>query len=599
MPFALRWYFIFIPTSLCVVLAIVVMLLRWYSQTHNGLGSEDSAILGWKFLPTLIAVIYSQLTAMILSAVKRTEPFVRLAKPIKQVPTARYTLLEKPKPWWITFAHGFQKRRNGGYWSCTLIFTCMAYILAMLGISTLSAALLTTQERQHSTSATVSRFALNNASTLVPRTNRATYLRTTGAILQNYSTSPWVTNEYTILPFWPENLSTVKSPWNYRSPSAELWEAETIVFRSDLDCTELHLKTKDLGFEKDESVQSDTYGNYLASVLFESDAGCQVNLSTNATSLWTSAFLMAKDWALWTDIDHLLVANSYGEEPSLKHNDKCSHDSLILLSTPWWTDLKGHDTEFLPNMTMKAYGCDSVHTMAEISVRAEVTETDLTIHFDEENFDRVSHPVPSSVIDLAKLRNIYTDVAWGEYLPQKTFNDESLPLVPGAAALLGVDHRFNVTAMMADRDLVKTAARLRRRFFNEIVETSLQYPGASRPEIASGTVTVSSRRVLVNEQVALALFALLTVSFGMLLAVLWFTRLDVRPIGMYRDPSSLLNLCWWAAHHDGTLTAFKSQDLSTRKTLKSRIGDCTFYTTSGRLGKLDQGVHKETKRKYY
>ena len=55
-------------------------------------------MLGWKFIPTLIAVVYTQLVAMIFNAVKRTEPFVRLVKPIGRIPIARYTLLEKSNP---------------------------------------------------------------------------------------------------------------------------------------------------------------------------------------------------------------------------------------------------------------------------------------------------------------------------------------------------------------------------------------------------------------------------------------------------------------------------------------------------------------------
>jgi hypothetical protein len=44
MPFALRWYFMIVPTALSFILALIVMVLRWYSQKHNGLGSESAAM---------------------------------------------------------------------------------------------------------------------------------------------------------------------------------------------------------------------------------------------------------------------------------------------------------------------------------------------------------------------------------------------------------------------------------------------------------------------------------------------------------------------------------------------------------------------------
>lgn len=96
--FALHWYFLAVPISFSIIIAVVTLILYRSSHNSNGLGPEDSTMLGWKFIPTLIAVVYTQLVAMIFNAVKRTEPFVRLVKPIGRIPIARYTLLEKSNP---------------------------------------------------------------------------------------------------------------------------------------------------------------------------------------------------------------------------------------------------------------------------------------------------------------------------------------------------------------------------------------------------------------------------------------------------------------------------------------------------------------------
>jgi hypothetical protein len=98
MPFALRWYFITITAGLSVIFAATAFALYWHSHKNNGLCSEESAMSGWKFVPTLIAVLYTQLTAMIFGAVKRTEPFAKMARTNGRIPVARYTLLEKSKP---------------------------------------------------------------------------------------------------------------------------------------------------------------------------------------------------------------------------------------------------------------------------------------------------------------------------------------------------------------------------------------------------------------------------------------------------------------------------------------------------------------------
>ncbi|KAF2845609.1 hypothetical protein T440DRAFT_493304 [Plenodomus tracheiphilus IPT5] len=358
-----------------------------------------------------------------------------------------------------------------------------------------------------------------------------------GAILQNYSTSPWVTDEYVDLPFWPRNLSSAVSPWNYRSPLPEF-------------CIELPLKAKDFGFQNESETQG-LFNNYLATMLCESEGGCQFTLS---------------------DQYRLVVANKVGSDPIVTHNDKCPYDNTILMSTPWWTNLEGPDTEFLSNMTIKAYGCESVHNMAEMSVLAESTTTGLSIQFDKEEFKRVCYPVIS---------------------PQYGLSNDSETIVSGAAALLGTGYNFEVLSMMADSNLPITAAQLRRQFFNEVLKTSLQYPGASSQKHDFGTRTVPSRRVLVNQQVAWALFTLLVVSFCLLLALLRSALPSIRPLGVYQDPSTLLTLHRWASHDSNTLSIFRSLDLSTRRILKNHIGDCTFRTTPRGLEQADQADHNE------
>jgi hypothetical protein len=196
---------------LAIVSAIVVFALYWRSHNNNGLVPEDSAMFGWKFVPTLCAVIYTQLTAVIFSTMKRTEPFARLAKPLECIPVARYTLLEKSKPWWTTLSHGFQKKRNGGSWNLAMVLSCIGYVLAILGISPMSAALLSTKEVEDASFEAFGRLNTRDDSPLSPLADRNTYLRTTGAILQNYSTSPWVTDDFLILPFWPSSSPYVGS----------------------------------------------------------------------------------------------------------------------------------------------------------------------------------------------------------------------------------------------------------------------------------------------------------------------------------------------------------------------------------------------------
>jgi hypothetical protein len=85
-PYALLWYFVTITAALAITFAATVFALYWHSNKNDGLCSEDSAMPGWKFVPTLIAVLYTQLRAMIFDAVKRTEPFAKMARTNGRIP---------------------------------------------------------------------------------------------------------------------------------------------------------------------------------------------------------------------------------------------------------------------------------------------------------------------------------------------------------------------------------------------------------------------------------------------------------------------------------------------------------------------------------
>lgn len=83
------------------------------------------------------------------------------------------------------------------------------YILAIAGKSPISAALLGTKEVPQISPEVLVQLEFRNGSTLHPRAERDTYLQTIGAIFQNYSISPWITDGFVVLPFWPEDLSDV------------------------------------------------------------------------------------------------------------------------------------------------------------------------------------------------------------------------------------------------------------------------------------------------------------------------------------------------------------------------------------------------------
>jgi len=556
---------------------------------------------GWKFIPTLIAVVYTQLTGIILGAVKRTGPFARMGKTDGRIPVARYTLLEKAKPWWTTLTRGFQRRRNGGSWNWVTILSCSTYILAILGISPMSAALLRTKEIHQTSPETLARLEMRNGLMLQPRAERDTYLRTMGAIFQNYSSSPWITDDFVILPFWPQDSVDTGSRWDYKVQDSGTWEANTTVFHADLVCAKLDMKKKDMylrhapeGWEEEPEKKF-----YQASVLLESNEGCQFNLTVDV-----EYHALTTDWISWSDINNITSEDYPMSDAIVQSNEHCHENEIVMMSTPWWPRQDITPTEkFLQNMTMLAYACHTSHSMATIPARATASSGTLSVEFDENLFHQIGTPVPPTVLDLLELRKAYTDIKWSDFVPHETkTSDIEIDLydVPftGPAAILGEPYNFSIPRMMADSQLPVVAAQFRRRFFAEIVGGSLQRTEVLEERATAGHRLGSVRIVLVSGQAACIICALLLICFVFFLGILWETRAAKTTLNISQDPSTLLGTSIWGSGDAMVLRGFTKLDLATRKTLKEELAGKVFYSKHGKLRESEANIQDDHESTY-
>ena len=82
-PFTLRPYFLGSMAVVSLALAITLATLCWYSVHNHGLrqGADTAGLLiVRRYLPTILAVFFTQAMVMISNDIKRTEPFARLAR---------------------------------------------------------------------------------------------------------------------------------------------------------------------------------------------------------------------------------------------------------------------------------------------------------------------------------------------------------------------------------------------------------------------------------------------------------------------------------------------------------------------------------------
>ena len=101
LPYGLRTWFLIPMMTVAIAFAAICISLMVYSRSHYGLGTDggqDSVLFGWRFTPTLIAVLYVLGTAIVLKDVQRTEAYAHLSS--LGWSEAKSTLNRKPGPWW-------------------------------------------------------------------------------------------------------------------------------------------------------------------------------------------------------------------------------------------------------------------------------------------------------------------------------------------------------------------------------------------------------------------------------------------------------------------------------------------------------------------
>ncbi|CAO2655525.1 Nn.00g043280.m01.CDS01 [Neocucurbitaria sp. VM-36] len=235
LPYTLRPYFLSILALVSLILSIVLAVLCSQSVRNNGLGKDDGStglIVGWQYVPTLIAVFFAQAMVMILEDVKRTEPFARLARPYA-VP-AKFTLLYVPQVWWKVFSEGFSKKKSAGRISWMLLSSSLAVGISLLVISPLSSSVFVAEEVVIQREGILQRYGFDQSKTMSLAPRRDTYLHTISGYLYNTSASEWVSDDHIVFPFKAGEPSYPLGQFQQ-----SVWKAETTIMQLESNCTSM------------------------------------------------------------------------------------------------------------------------------------------------------------------------------------------------------------------------------------------------------------------------------------------------------------------------------------------------------------------------
>ncbi|KAJ5751747.1 hypothetical protein N7520_008664 [Penicillium odoratum] len=465
----------------------------------------------------MIAVIYVQMTAVLFDDVKRTEPYARLAR--LEGSEAMSSILKTPGAWWNALYDGFAKKKHGRR-SWVLICAALVNIIGFMAISSLSSAYLFSDDVVVSKPADFFTLTPVTNSPLPIDADRTTHFRTIANLLQNVSTSPWITDEYTILPFWPASLETAPIT-SLPSTSSQTWKANTLVFKSELECTAMAVKA-----QTNETLRytNDTVKVPSISIIWSSSDGCEYGLTAAKSFFntgggsWSDASTFYNAYEAVEGDDQLTSKSNYTAE--------CDGKEIIIVTDSWTSS----DAKYGAQL------CETNYYMANVTTSIAPAENDPDISFNETEFEQNKFSIPDSLLNTTEFRAMMLDSDWPTYMISILWSETAF--LGGPTILLGALYDYNMTSLVNDPNWIYSAAKSKQRYFGEVLQAALSHQGASHNSAMQGVVRDVETRVVVQPGAAIALGVLFAISFFLVLFVWWCTQLSRRPLNLSQDPAA-------------------------------------------------------------
>ena len=580
LPYSLRWPFLVLIICLCLLLSIVLVLLTWWSFHNNGLGDDTGRnilLFGWKFSPTLIAVLYVLLTTVLLNDVKRTEPFARMARTTEA--STKDTLLQSPGAWWNALIDGFNRPKNNRGIGWILIASSVLNIIGFLAISPLSSSVLIPEDRVIVEEAQFKQVNIAKQAPLSLTADDDVYFRTLSNLLYNVTTSAWLTDNFAVLPFWP---SDIDPPFGSQFTTLpQTWQGMTTVFQAQMECSPMKLTA---------TGAANLTGGYeeIPYITLTSTDNCRYQLHAD---LW-EIYMVRFGGGTWSAVDNITISSEDEDEVTwsnansqytpltasgelwVDYSEECKGREIMIYTTAFTNNTVSQMWEegesFSKNLTAGGQVCSTSLYSAKVSVTAASSAQGASsLTFSTDEYEKIKAPIPSSVMNLSSFQGLFLNQQWTSkiyHMDSKTYPDSSGPLI-----VLETMYNSDMEAMIQDSNIVDQAIRVKQRFLGEVLLSTFQTVGSSEGSLASGTITRNQRRIMVSEGVAIGLASLLCISALLTLYIWYATRLPRRQLHLHEDPSTLAAVARLVYRGSEVSTAFQGLDQASEGQIATQL----------------------------
>ncbi|KAF2035152.1 hypothetical protein EK21DRAFT_84780 [Setomelanomma holmii] len=512
-------------------------------SSHIGADDGSSAILfGWRFTPTLIAVLYAQMTVILFEDVKRTEPFARLANAPAGGANAYGTLLQTPRAWWSIFIDVADTSVTFPFWPTTEAAQFGPKLVSSLGswkseTTTLASDYTCQNMTLESANLTAKRYSdvytvqgygpLNGTQPMI------TFVLTSGdgcryelsmhpAVDMAYSGSVTWSNTSIFYPTLPSNIAVGRGAYPANVTSTHIYAR----FNASEQC-----KGRDI-------------------------------------------ILISTPWTVPIDIS---ASRTPGLIPQNQTYERASDFRMRGLLCQSEYLMSNH------SMTMRVSGSSQLNLNASAQDRGTLQK------------------IPDALIDQAKFQFQSIQNDWKTFFDEHSTlavtapgsqsstdaNGKTVaPVLPGfsgMAPLLSALSNYSVGFMMDDQDLVRKAAMIKGRFLTETVREAFSNPELLDTDVAQGEGVIVESRVIVLTEIGFSLAALFFAISALLGLIFCTSRLSIRPLNLRSDPASAVGLSLLLIQHRNELSTVRSLHQSSRVDLYTTLQGEKFLTANGDL----------------
>jgi hypothetical protein len=633
LPYTLRRPYLVILAFCALALAVVLMVLCYYSTHHYGLTTDNGSVgqqVAKRYVPTVLAVLFTLSVTMIAEDVKRTEAFARMARP--EPIAANHTLFYIPKVWWKSAFTALSPKRGGGHRRWILSLSSLAAGISVLVISTFSSSVFVTRDVVIQSGLQLQRYTPQQNGSIILLPTRDTYTRAISGFLYNATTSLWVSDSHVVLPFTTPGT-------NPPILQDGTWAAKTKVLKMESTCAPLKLIEKtDINVTFTSAGDSDCNGTCYKSskgLKLQSEDGCVVQLQTpiavtieegggsvisDPIDGYFTDILALQGGMMWTNLSSAYVSwqdliEEYGQNPRIDSggsavldqwrrtfvygfSDQCRSRDLLFVSPPWFAERlipspPSWQKDYWANFTARAEICTPKYTEADIAVTAVIGGAAPRVYFDESDFEQHAKPASNELVNVDRLNEIAFGGAWLKYFPAPAGNSD-VEGFEGVSMLLAKVFSLKIANLLSNATLASEASKLRTRFFGELISSSVLEAFPTIVDEIDGKFLETKNRLIVIPGVAVALAVLLSLAACYSLAMLWLASNHRRPLNLRSDPSAITGIVPLMDITSSAAADFRMWTEHERTQIQSRIGHVQYSLYSGRLSEENSGHDKET-----